>query len=83
MRHPDDPIQDDDDFLPEKSLLEYKKEKEPFLKYLEDKFFEDYHGVKDDFESDFERWLDKQDIDSLIDYGNEFAKKLLIYLGNK
>lgn len=78
--HPDDPIQIEDEFEPAKSLLAYKKEKKPFEEYLKDKHAEDYHGLDDEMGESFDNWVGNLDCDSLIDYGDEFVRKLLVYI---
>lgn len=64
-----------------KSLLEYKKESEPFEKYLEDICFEENPQILDDDMSDFfDNWLGGLDGDDYLTYGNEFAVRLLKYV---
>lgn len=78
--HPDDPIQEKEDTTPPKSLLIYKGTKKPFEEYLKDKHSEDYHGTDDDMPDNFDNWVGNLDCDSLIDYGDEFAKQLLAHI---
>lgn len=80
MNHPDNPIQFEEEIVPFKSLLEYKKEKHPFESFLKDEHAENYHGLDDDMSDSFEAWLENMDIDSLISYGDKFAKRLLAYI---
>jgi hypothetical protein len=47
-----------------------------FEDFLKDKHAEDYHGTDDDMYEDFEAWLCDLDVQELLDYGNELAKKL-------
>jgi hypothetical protein len=56
----------------------YSKSKTPFEDYLKDIHAQDYIGLDDDMSDSFEAWLENLQIDDLIDYGNKFAKLLLI-----
>lgn len=44
-----------------------------FEEFLTDKHAEDYHGLDDEMPDAFEAWLVELDIDTIIDYANEFA----------
>jgi len=45
-----------------------------FEEFLEAKFFENYHGTKDDFETTFDRWLSELDVGEVISFAEEALK---------
>ena len=59
------------------SIESYKKDKFPFETYLKDKHAEDYQGTDDDMSDSFDGWLMDLDVDTLINYGDSFARELL------
>lgn len=46
-----------------------------FEEYLEEYWFRDYHGTKDDAEASFDRWLGGLDTDELIEIANTAMKE--------
>ena len=50
--------------------------KQTFDEFLQEKFFDNYHGVKDDFEEAFDSWLSDLDGEDYINLGNEYGRKL-------
>jgi hypothetical protein len=45
-----------------------------FEQYLRDIHGAEYIGLDDDMPEKFETWLSNQDIDTLMDYANDYAK---------
>ena len=45
-----------------------------FTEYLEEQFFLDFHGTKDQCEDAFDGWLANLDIEELIDYADLYAE---------
>jgi hypothetical protein len=48
-----------------------------FEDYLAEKFMEDFHGTKDQYEDAFDNWLSDRDGDDYINYANEFGVRLV------
>ena len=45
-----------------------------FEEYLQDVFLEDYHGTKDDASDAFDSWLERIDIETIMDYADLYAE---------
>lgn len=51
--------------------------KKDFLDFLGEKFMDNFHGSKDDYEDAFDIWLQDLDGQELIDYADEFGASLV------
>jgi hypothetical protein len=49
--------------------------KQSFESYLEEKFMENFHGTKDEFENAYECWLDWQGIGMIIEMAEKWGKE--------
>ena len=47
-----------------------------FDEYLEEYWFRDYHGTKDDAEASYERWLTTLDVNDVIELGDKAMGEL-------
>ena len=47
-----------------------------FENYLEDVHADDYHGTDDDMPDAYESWLERLEIEDLLEYAEDFGKKL-------
>lgn len=45
-----------------------------FNEYLQEVFIKDYHGIKDDAPDAYDAWLERIDVDTLIDYADLYAE---------
>lgn len=52
----------------------FMKDYQTFIRFLEDKFGLQYHGLDDEMPDAFNDWLADLDVDELIDYADEFAR---------
>jgi hypothetical protein len=48
--------------------------KTSFEQYLEQVFWDDYHGDKEGFESAFDNWLSNLDVQKVIDFAGKWAE---------
>jgi len=49
-----------------------------FTSFLEEKWFENYHGTKDGYADAFDRWLSELDGEEYIQYADEYAETRII-----
>ena len=51
-----------------------------FEQFLEDMYFDNYTGTKDDFQNDFNIYMGNIAIDTMLEYGDDYAKYVEEYV---